>query len=659
MTGPDVPAQDAPDEPTAATIAAHRAALGDAIFDWEDRRDFDWATRGLIHRGSEPAILTAEGDIAWHHEQFEAFLGGHHPDTAHRTVPASAPETVHPSLWRHAILNNYRGLFKVTDGVYQVRGESLANVTFVETDSGYIVIDPLTTVEVAAYALDLLFTHVGERPIVAVFYSHTHSDHFGGVKGMISEQDVAEGRVTVVASEGFTEWVLKEQGLAAEGMPSRNAYMYGENLDPSPTGIVDTGLGQMIEGGEVTFIEPTDIVGRNGHRMTIDGVDIEFMFAPGEAPTGMHCYFPQFKVLHCADNCYMCLHNVYTIRGAFPRDAMQWSDSVARSMQFDDTEFLVSGHNWPVFGADEIRTFLRQQSDGIKYMHDQTLRLMSNGYVPAEIANAIEFPPALARLWHLRGYYGALQHNVRGIYAYYLGWYDGNPANLDELPPRQLARRTLEYMGGVDAVLAKARADFDRGDYKWVIHILDKVLWAEPDHAEAREMAAAAHTQLGYGAENPTWRNAYLGAAQELRTGLPEPKNARVLRDVLKGMSPLLLLNALSVRLIGPRANDLAFTINWHMTDTGQTCHSELTNSVLVHRDGPADDASVTVNLPRAVLSELALDQIDHSELADLGAVIDGDGSLIPELFAMLDDFPSWFPIASHDPKPGEEEILR
>ncbi len=635
-----------PERPTEFTGRANAEAATDPTFDWEDRRDFDWAARGLIHRGDEPAIMTADGDIAWHHEGFESFLHG------------DAPETVHPSLWRHALLNNQRGLFKVTDGVYQVRGESLANVTFIESESGYIVIDPLTTVEVAAYALDLLYTHVGERPIVAMFYSHTHSDHFGGVKGMISDADVAEGRVTVVAPEGFVEWVLKEQGLAAEGMPSRNAYMYGENLAPSPTGIVDTGLGQMIEGGEVSFIEPTELVGPEGRKMTIDGIDVEFMFAPGEAPTGMHCYFPKFKVLHCADNCYMCLHNVYTIRGAFPRDAMQWSESVARSKRFGDTEFLVSGHNWPVFGRDEIQTFLSQQSDGIKYMHDQTLRLMSNGYVPAEIANAIRFPPALARLWHLRGYYGALQHNVRGIYAYYLGWYDGNPANLDELPPRDIARRTLEYMGGVDAVMLKARADFDKGDYRWVVHVLDKVLWAHPDHADARELAAAAHTQLGYGSENPTWRNAYLGAAQELRAGLPEPKNARVLRDVLKGMDPLLLLNAISVRLIGPAADDKACTINWAITD-GEPCHSELRNSVLSHGEGLADDAPVTVGLPGELLSRLALDQVPLADITDLGATIDGDQAVLEGLFAMLDRFPSWFPIASHDPKPGEEDVLR
>ncbi|MDG2114479.1 MAG: alkyl sulfatase dimerization domain-containing protein, partial [Actinomycetota bacterium] len=503
--------------------------------------------------------------------------------------------------------------------------------------------------------LQLLFDHVGERPIVAMIYSHTHSDHFGGAKGMISEDDVTSGRVRVIAPEGFTEWVLKEQGLAAEGMPSRNAYMYGENLPVGPRGIVDTGLGQAIEGGAVSFIEPTDLIPPGGQRLTIDGVDIEFMSAPGEAPVGIHAYFPKYRTLHCADNCYMCLHNVYTIRGAFPRDAMAWSDSVGRSLQFSETESLVSGHNWPVFGAEEVRTFLGQQRDGIRFMHDQTLRLMSQGYVPAEIADRIEFPPSLARLWHLRGYYGTMKHNVRGIYAYYLGWYDGNPANLDELPPREKARRTLQYMGGVDAVMDRARADFAGGEYRWVAHIVDQVMWVDPHHRGARELAAATHDQLGYQAENATWRNAYLGAAQELRDGLPAPKNARVLRDVMKGMDPLLLLNALSVRLDGSAAAGVDAAIEWRMTDTGEAVHTELSNAVLRHSSGSHPSPGVTVELRRDDLSELALGQVDLADLEERGAVVGGDTALLTRVFAMLDEFAAWFPIASHDLKVGEQ----
>ena len=632
-----------PDKPTEITRRAHHAAGHDPVFDWEDRQDFEFASRGLIHRPDDPAITDADGVVVWHHEAFEDFLHG------------DAPETVHPSLWRHALLNNFRGLFQVTDGIYQVRGESLANVTFVESDTGYVVIDPLTTVETAAYALNLLYEHVGRRPIVAVVYSHTHSDHFGGVKGVISEEDAHSGRVRVVAPEGFTEWVLKEQGLAAEGMASRNSYMYGENLAPSPTGIVDTGLGQAIEGGEVTFIEPTDIIGPQGGRLTIDGVDLEFMFAPGEAPTGMHCYIPKHRTLHVADNCYMCLHNVYTIRGAFPRDAMQWADSVARSLQYEETEVLVSGHNWPVFGRSEVRTFLAQQRDGIRYMHDQTLRLMSHGYVSSEISDVIEFPPSLARLWHLRGYYGALKHNVRGIYAYYLGWYDGNPATLDPLPPRELARKTLEYMGGLEAVLARAREDLESGNYRWVVHVLDQVMWAFPDHGEARELAAAAHTQLGYGAENATWRNAYLSAAQDLRNGLPATtKPPRNLRDVTRGMSVLLALNALSVRLNGPKAVGARFVINWRVSDTGEACHSELTNAVLINRDGTDPDADATVELSRSALGRFVLGEVGLAELERDGARILGDIGRMSDLVAMLDHFPAWFPVATHEMKFGE-----
>jgi alkyl sulfatase BDS1-like metallo-beta-lactamase superfamily hydrolase len=636
-----------PDNASLHTQALHREALADPVFDWQNRQDFEFAARGLIHRPDDPAIVDSDGDPVWHHHAYEAFLHG------------DAPDTVHPSLWRHALLNNYRGLFKVTDGVYQVRGESLANVTFVESDSGWVVIDPLTTVEVAAYALRLVNEHLGERPIVAMCYSHTHSDHFGGVKGMITEADVQSGAIRVIASDGFVEWVLKEQGLAAEGMPSRNDYMYGENLPVSPTGIVDTGLGQAIEGGEVTYITPTDIIGKEGETLVIDGLELQFMYAPGEAPTGMHCYIPKYKTLHVADNCYMCLHNVYTIRGAFPRDAMQWSDSVARSLQFEDTEFLVSGHNWPVFGADHVRTFLGEQRDGIKYMHDQTLRLMSHGYVPAEIANIIKFPPSLDRLWHMRGYYGTLKHNVRGIYAYYLGWYDGNPANLDELPPRDMARRTLDYMGGIDVVLARARDDFERGDYRWVVHILNQIIWVEPDHTEARELAAAAHNQLGYAAENATWRNAYLSAAQELRNGLPNGgKNHRALRDVLKGMAPVLLLNSISIRLNGPRANGDAFVINWTMNNAGDTCHTELSNSVLLNREGHTENAALSVTLDRERFSAFALGETSARDMGDHAITHHGDLSLLAKLDDMLDTFPAWFPIATHDPKFQESELL-
>ena len=351
----------------------------------------------------------------------------------------------------------------------------------------------------------------------------------------------------------------------------------------------------------------------------------------------------------------MCLHNVYTIRGAFPRDAMQWSDSVARSLLFEDTEYLISGHNWPVFGKKEIRKFLGEQRDGIKYMHDQTLRLMSHGYVPSEIANKINFPDSLARLWHLRGYYGALKHNVQGIYAYYLGWYDGNPANLDKLPPRELAIKTLEYMGGINNVLKRTKIDFEKGEYRWVVYILDQILWAYPDNTEAKELAALTHTQLGFSSENATWRNAYLSAAQELREGIPsEGKNHRILRDVLKGMSPILLLNSLSIRVNGPKAENEFFTINWKIKNSNIACHSELTNCVLVNREGIHNKAEVTVKITKDKLCQFALGEIKLLEINNEIEVI-GDGKKLNILNDILDIFPEWFPIATHSKKIDED----
>ena len=625
------------------TMDAHRNAMSNPVFDWGNKQDFEDAKKGLIVRPDDEAIFDDDGKIVWHHHAFENCLCNEPPDTAH------------PSLWRHARLNNDRGVFKVTDGVYQVRGESQANATFVETDNGFIVVDVLTTVETARYALKLVQEHVADKPVLAVVYSHTHSDHFGGIKGMISEEDVESGKVRIIATEDFVDWVIKEQGLAAEGMPSRGDYMFGENLPIGETGLIDNGLGQAIEGGTVTFIAPTDLVGQSGQTFEVDGEVIECMFAPGEAPTGLHVYFPKRKTMQVADNCYMCLGNVYTIRGAFPRDASSWSDSIDRSLQFEDVEFLIGGHNWPVFGRENVQAHLKQQRDAIKYLHDQTLRLMSHGYVPAEIANAVKFPPVLERLWSLRGYYGSIKHNVRGIYAYYLGWYDGNPATLDPLPPREQAGKTIEYMGGTEAVMKRAQEDFDNGAYRWVVHVLDQIVWAEPDNGEARELLAKAHKQLGYQTENATWRNAYLSAAQELRHGLPEgSKNHRNMRDVMKGMDAVSLIGSMSIRLNGPRASGQSFTINWKVLGTDEECSTEVTNSVFYARPASNRKADATVTLSRELLSQLALGEAGEEELRKGKASIVGDDKVVTKLFEMLDTFPLWFPISTHGRKAGE-----
>ncbi|MCA1338068.1 alkyl/aryl-sulfatase [Pseudooceanicola marinus] len=635
------------DKATEFTRAAQQAAKDSPVFDWATRADFDAAERGLMLRPADPAILDDEGHIVWHHEAFET------------TLAEDAPDTAHPSLWRHAQLNNVRGLFKVTEGVYQVRGESQANITFVETENGYIAVDALTTVETARYALALMHKHVAEKPVLGVVITHTHSDHFGGIRGLVSEEDVKAGKVRIIATDDFVHWVIKEQGLAAEGMPARGDYMFGENLPVGATGLIDNGLGQAIEGGTVTFILPTDVVPKGGASFEVDGEVIECMYAPGEAPTGLHAYFPKRKTVHVADNAYMCMVNIYTIRGAFPRDASAWADTLDRSLRFDDAEIMVGGHNWPVFGRENMLKYLSQQRDAIKYLHDQTLRLMSHGYVGAEIANAITLPPELESNWALRPYYGSIKHNVRGIYAYYLGWYDGNPATLDPLPPRPQAKKTLEYMGGVDAVMEKAQADFDKGEYRWVASILDQVIWAEPDHAEAKELLAKTHSQLGYQTENATWRNAYLSAAQELRHGLPEgAKNHRNMRDVMKGMDAQDLIGAMSIRLNGPAAVGHDCVINWEVSDSGDACAIEISNSVLYTRAEPNPAADATVTLSRELLSQLALGEAGHDALLAGGAQISGKSEVVSQLFAMLDTFPLWFPISTHPKKAHEDEYL-
>lgn len=628
-----------------ATVAANRAFLEASPMDWASETDRDFAIRGLIAKAPNLVIRDSADRIVWDGAAYDRFLHG------------DAPDTVNPSLWRHAVLNNIRGLFKVTDGIYQVRGHSLANITFIEAETGLIVIDPNNTVEVARFALDLYSEHIGERPVIAVIYSHSHSDHWGGVKGVTSADDVAAGRCRVIASQDFVAFTTRESLTTGEGTNSRNAYMYGEVLPVHARGQVDTGLGKAAERGSITYIAPTDIVSDPGATMTIDGVELVFQYAPGEAPTGLHVYSPRHKVLHVADNCYACLHNVYTIRGALPRHAMQWRDSVHRALAFDETEILVGGHNWPRFGRGVVRDYLGKQRDALKYMHDQTIRLIHHGCTPGEIADRVTLPPALAREWYLRGYYGAVKHNVRGIYAYYLGWYDGNPANLDPLPPRETARRMIAYMGGVAAVLERASRDLADGDYRWVAQVLDQVMWLEPDNQEARALAAEAHRQMGYQAENATWRNAYLTASQELTNGLPQGiDGARAYDDFIANIATASLFDFLALRLNGPACGETRITANWHITDTNERFLMVIDNAVLNAFAGEACDAAdFSVALDRAACMRLTLEAMEPDEALRLVQLTPAkETAAFTRMLTLFDRFPSWFPIASHDRKPLE-----
>ncbi len=622
------------------TIEANGASA--ETLNWQNQQDFELAQRGFIAKDDDAVIRDHTGKLVWSMEPF-----------AYQALDAPAPDTVNPSLWRQARLNALHGLFKVTDRIYQVRGYDLSNLSIIEGDSGYIVVDPLLTAEVAAAAMDLVYAHLGDKPVVAVIYSHSHADHFGGVKGVIDPQDVMSGRVRVIASEGFMQHAVSENVLAGNVMPRRATYMFGALLPRNATGLVDGGLGKAISSGNVTLIEPTDIVTGNHEEMTIDGVEFEFMNTPfAEAPAEMMFNLPQIKAFYAAEEANATLHNLYTLRGAQVRDASLWSAylSNAAATIDSDTEVLFGGHHWPRWGYDNIVDYLGKQADAYKYIHDQTLRLANHGYTMTEIAELIELPESLARAWFNRGYYGSINHNVKAVYQKYLGWFDGNPANIHPLTPVARAERYVTYMGGTAAVLERARQAFDTHDYRWVVEVVNHVIFADPGNVEARSLQADALEQLGYQAESAQWRNFYLTGASELRNGVFRGAAPRTIRtDVINALSLDMFFDFLGVKLNGPRAAERNLVLDFNFTDSGDRYRVTVANGVLNYR--PASDlanADASVSLTRRGLVALALLGQAPGSLVENGIIsVDGSLAAVEELAGLLDDFEFWFDIVT------------
>lgn len=494
--------------PTAVIQAAH----GEHSLPLHDTTDFDDADRGFIAALSPCVIKAADGRVVWDNDAY-SFLDG------------AAPTSVHPSLWRQSQLTAKQGLYQVVPGIYQVRGFDISNISFVEGDTGLIVIDPLVSTEVAAAALDLYRAHRGaDRPVVAVIYTHSHVDHFGGVLGVTTQADVDAGKVAVLAPEGFTAHAVQENIYAGSAMMRRAGYMYGTVLARGLRGHVGCGLGQTLSTGEVSLVVPTVDITETGETHTIDGVEIEFQMAPGtEAPAEMHFYFPRFRALCMAENATHNLHNLLTLRGALVRDPRAWSGYLTEAIDTfaDRTDVVFASHHWPTWGREKIVEFLSQQRDMYSYLHDQTLRLLNQGYTGVEIAEMFQLPPALQRAWHTHGYYGSVSHNVKAIYQRYMGWFDGNPGWLWPHPPEALAPRYVDALGGIDRVLELAREAFDAGDFRWAATLLDHAVFADSEHAAARGLYADTLEQLAYGAECATWRNFFLTGAAELRDGNP------------------------------------------------------------------------------------------------------------------------------------------
>jgi len=614
---------------------------------FSDRADFEDARRGFIATLPDGIIPGPTGKPAFDTRQYD-FLKSD-----------QVPATVNPSLWRQAQLNAINGLFKVTERVYQVRGLDIANLTIIEGDSGLILIDPLLSNETAKAALDLYLKNRPAKPVAAVIYTHSHADHFGGAKGVISEDDAKQGKVKVIAPDGFMEHAVAENVIAGNAMSRRAQYQFGSALPVGDRAQIDTGLGKALARGSISLIPPNDVIKQSYETRTIDGVEIEFHLVPGsEAPSEMIMYFPQFKLLNMAEDATHNMHNLYTIRGAEIRDGRLWSryinEAIAR--YGDKTEIVIAQHHWPIWDNARVVAFLKKQRDLYKFIHDQTVRLLNHGLTSTEIAERLKLPPSLANDWASRGYYGTLSHNAKAVYQFYLGWYDANPADLNPLPRAEEAKKQVEYMGGAEATIKRAREDFKSGQYRWVASVMSQVVFADPANKEARELGADALEQLGYQSEAATWRNAYLLGALELRNGVGPQPPALVNAELLKGISIDLAFDFLGVRLNAAKAEGKTIVINWTFTDLNETYVMNLENSALTHTSGKlSDKADASVTLTRA-----ALDAITLKQRTFLGSVLTGDVSVggnplkLRELFAMLDEFSTGFEVV--EPKKAAVE---
>ncbi|MFD5559671.1 alkyl/aryl-sulfatase [Kitasatospora griseola] len=612
MTGPGrIPAPARPSDPEVPAVST-----ADIAPDSADRTDFEDADRGLVAGPAKPRITAEDGHLVWDFEA-TAFLRGDCPDTAH------------PSLWRQSQLCARAGLYEVTDGVYQLRGFDLSNMTLIEGERGVVVVDPLVSEECAAEGLALYRAHRGDRPVTAVLFTHSHIDHFGGTLGVIGPDD----DVPIVAPEGFMEHSVAENVYAGTAMLRRGVYHTGAELEPGPRGLIGVGLGFTASRGRAGLLRPTVEITRTGQEEHLDGVLFRFQLTPDtEAPSELNFHLPQRRALCMAENATHNLHNILTLRGALVRDARVWSRCLTEAIDLfaADSDVVFASHHWPTWGTERLTTFLSEQRDLYGYLHDQTLRLLNQGHTGIEIAELIELPPRLAHAWHARGYYGSVSHNVKAIYQRYMGWYDGHPASLWEHPPTASAERYVACMGGLDQVLAKARSYLDAGDLRFAAQLLKHATFAAPDDTRAKELLAETFERLGHGAECGTWRNNYLMAAQELRTGVrPTPITAG---SMAAALSVEQVFDSLAIRVNGPKAWDHSLTVLWRFTDLDRTYRTSLRNGVLVHRPAADGSADLTLVLTEPQLMGLlighGLDGIDHT----------GDPTVLTTLMSVLDE---------------------
>lgn len=614
---------------TAATAKMFEDAA--KTFDWSDRQDFEDALRGRIATYPKPAVVTETGHVVWEFRDDEGM----------RDAPP--PSTVHPLLWRQQQLNAIHGLFKVTDGIYQLRGFDLANMTVIEGETGIIIVDPLTSVEISKAALDLYYLHRPKRPVVAVLYTHSHLDHFGGVRGVVSAEDVDSGKVQIIAPGGFLKQAVSENVSAGTAMLRRTIFYSGIMIPEGPTGSVGAGLGAGVANGKTSFLAPTEEIEEHLATRTIDGIEFVFLSANGtEAPSEFVFYLPQFKVLDVAEVATKTVHNVLTPRGAQARDAGLWWHTIDEMIERfgGQTDILIGQHHWPSWGQEAAIEHLENQRDFYKAVYDRSLHMANKGATIHEIGEQLTLPPGLENVWSTQDYYGTLGSAGQATYQFNLGWYDGNPANLHALPDVDSAARYVDYMGGSEAILERAEADFNKGEYRWVAEVLNRLLFAQPDNPAARALQARTFRQLGYQQSSSTWRSLYLTAARELEGDvLKIPAGARS-SDFLSNMTAEMLLDYAGIALSPERSADRSISLALEFRDLGKSFGVAVDRGLLHYSQSLPTDAQATISLERSGFDALLTGRKTLAELLDDGtATLTGDREAAGEFFGLFDRF--------------------
>lgn len=615
-----------PAKATQATINANKAfAEG---LPWDDTSEAELAARGFVATREDPVILGANGETVFDLSAYDFTEG-------------PTADTMNPSLWRHLGLLKQHGLYEVVPGIWQVRGFDISVMSIIQGETGYIIVDPLTVTESSAAAFELVKQHLGDKPIHAVIYTHSHADHFGGVKGIVTVEDVAAGKVQIIAPEGFMEHAVSENLIAGGAMSRRANFQFGSRLEPGPAGQGGAGIGTGIPRGSMSLIQPTHSITETGETLVIDGIAIEFQLTPGtEAPAEMNFYIPHLRALCLAENANATMHNVLPPRGALVRDAKAWADYLTESIALyaDKTDVMFVSHGWPRWGQAEITEYMAHHRDAYKYLHDQTIRLMNKGYVASEIAEVIALPESLASKWYNRGYYGTMSHNSKAVYQRYLGWYDGNPANLNPWPPEEAGKRYVAAMGGAKKALKVAQKAYDGGDYRWAAEVASHIVFADDTNMKARELLAKAFEQMGYQAEGSLWRNMYLTGAAEAREAPTDRQITTVSPDMIGAITTPQVFDMLAIRVDPAKAEGIATSVAFVFPDGGETRRVSIRNSVLIHEEGTADPVDATVTIPRPAFLAMLFAGQTAAALMEAGIMkVEGEPGATAALMSVFD----------------------